>query len=63
MEEQLPLQEIGHHPAVLVFIGNFGGDATNTENLSIEREIRRTMLPTTSVAALMLRRRRGMGSY
>jgi hypothetical protein len=46
MEEELPLQKIGHHPAVLVFVGNLGRDTTNTEDLSIMREIGRTMLPT-----------------
>lgn len=60
MEEQLPLQKIGHHPAVLVFIGDLGRDATNTENLSIERNIGRTMLPTTSALAFTLKQKSGM---
>jgi hypothetical protein len=46
VEQRLPLQKIGHHPAVLVFIGILVGNTANADDLGIQGEIGRTMLPS-----------------
>ncbi len=53
VKEHLPVEVIGHHPAVLVLIGILGRNTADANNLGVGRKIRRTMLPTMSAVALL----------
>jgi hypothetical protein len=51
LEEHLPIEKVGYHPAVLVLVGIVGRNAANAEDLGVEREIGRTVLSTASAVA------------
>ena len=53
VEEHLPLEVIGHHPAVLVLIGILGRNTADANDLGVVGKVRRTMLPTMSAVALL----------